>query len=149
MGILDVFKKKDNRVNYDFGDDDRTQSLAIRQYKREVVALQREIELMRLKRHLAELKESISVDKSEDSDDSMNIDSIFDRILKLAEMNKNQNVLKEMTDSEIEKLIKDTPKEYLKKAKKMSNEEIKVILKQQLPGYSENSYDKAIEKIKK
>lgn len=127
-------------ATYEFDNGDRTFSDFSREYHRELKQIRQEIELERLRHQLDKLK-ALRAGVTETEQPDSDVDGMFDKMLRLLELNKGavKDSKRDYSDVELKELLKNTPKEYLKKAKSMSDENLTAILRQQYSDMSDSS----------
>jgi len=169
MGIFDIFKKKqkDNRVNYDFEQEDRELSLKIRRQKAELkqLEMQRQTELDRLEyekrkiqieQELEELR-GVSFDEEEETGDS--VDNTLITLLAGIFAKNNSSVSPPpiqqkpasvtLTNEQITEYLDSIPKPALKIAKNWNDEQLSKFLETQMPNLETETINRAISLFRK
>lgn len=168
MGLFKLFKKKDNRNNYEFSEEDRKTSLELRKLNAERKKILSEIEIQKAKLELEkqkyeldELRAELSEDEEEETESStpetLLTTALLNIFLKGQMQNQNPSVSVNKTPSEnssvltqedVFNIVKTIPDKYLKRARKMSDEELLSFGKLNYPNLSEEQMKQIINYIK-
>jgi len=175
MGFFGLFKKKDNRANHDFNKDDRELSLQLRQQQIEFKKQKQELdlELQRLKAErekillesqIDEMKEKLGYFDNEEQEPENMTDSLIQAAILKFIGNTPQSVQplnvavseshsktinkQHLTDEQINSYIEALPRHYFKIARKMSDEQLKVLISNQMPLLDEDSINRSVLLVK-
>ena len=175
MGIFDWFKRKDKRANHTFNDGDREVSVEIRQKKKELelLKLERENELSKLKmfkakleleNEIEELQEAMADntdDMQPETDGTTELIKLFAPLL-LKNINPSASVLDvpiqsfsplqeqklSLSDEQLKEIWNRTPEMAKNYAKKAPDDTISKLILSQMPNIDADTLARALKLIK-
>ena len=170
MAIWDIFKKKDNRNNFTFGEEERELSLSRRRLKSELEKQRFELEKLRLEQQKLEIENQVDElkgklgyfdeDEDEEKEDGSPLDKMITAFIAsiiaknqkptaiTPNVDNSQPAAVDFSEEELTNMWKETPKQYRKMAKNLSDEQIKGFIKSKYSNISDKSLDIAIRIIR-
>lgn len=173
MGIFDIFKRKDKRNNHTFDETDREFALETRRLNQESKRIQAEMNLLRQQMALEEQKQKLEELKSnmfeEDDDEEPEPTDNFEKIL-LALLSSSQGINKNpitqretqpdntsketskgvsLSDEKLEEIWSKVPLKTKAMTKFMSEDKIRIYLKNNFNDIDNDTIERAIKIIKK
>jgi hypothetical protein len=174
MGFMDWFRTKDARANHDFNDKDRELSKEIRRQRAEIASLKmqheierervhHELEMSRLQQQLEDMQPEDDDEPEEKSTDPMDVMmmAILSKMTSNSPAvvpNTNTEQIKttvplttagvSLTDEQINDYWDNMPKFQKVIARKATDEQIKNLLQNKIPGINEDSISRCIATIR-
>jgi len=170
MGLFDWFKRKDNRANHSFTDEDREHSREIRKQKLEILQAEKELKLLEIQREKELIQQDIQDLIGDDEEEQSPFEKMLIPILQpmLMKMNNPQSqqvqesphyqnnnsfvsspelVGNTLSNDELQILWNKLPENYKKYVKRMNDEELRVFIISQVPAINRETIQRAINLI--
>lgn len=161
MGLFDFLKKKDKRHNYEYDDNDRELSAAVRRSNAEIKAMQQKIRLMeeemRLKKVQFEYKEMLEQmrgyeeEGEEEATTGVNAEAMLLNLLMSAKQSNQpqqasvqQTTQITMSDEQIKGYIESIPKAYRRIGRNMTDEQLITFIDSNMPNLTLDTKQRAI-----